>query len=187
MNQRLLDYRPELEFLDEPAGPSLAGGDELTLAARLLELRGGAQLDRFIDAMVRGGGAPAPLAQALKRAARQVLPLHGWAGAPVIDALRRRGQADPIARAAHIFGVELEGLSPEDKEFELAQRFVRFAREAIRLAANAIQPAGVAAALAEAARSHAPGLLHCAAGRMGRWQRQGDRIVVFDWLQFVDG
>lgn len=180
MNQRLLDYRPELEFLEASGGASVAGGDELTLAARLLDLRGGAQLDRFIDAMVQGGGGPAPLADALKRAARQVLPLHGWAGGAVIDALRRRGKSDPIARAARIFGIELEGLSPEDKEFELAQRFVRFAREAIRLAANAIRPAGVAAALAEAARSHAPGLLHCAAGRMGRWQRQGNRIIVYD-------
>lgn len=180
MNQRLLDYRPELEFLEAPGGAGLAGGDELTLAARLLELHGGAQLDRFIDAMVHGGGAPASLAESLKRAARQVLPLHGGPGSPVIESLRRRGKSDPIARAARIFGVELEGLSPEDKEFELAQRFVRFAREAIRLAADASGPAGGAAALAEAARSHAPGLLHCTSGRMGRWQRQGDRIVVYD-------
>jgi hypothetical protein len=180
MNQRLLDYRPELEFLEASSISSLAGGDELTLAARLLELRGGAQLDRFIEAMVRTGGGPAPLADALKRAARQVLPLHGWSGASVIDSLRRRGKSDPIARAARIFGVELEGLSPEDKEFELAQRFVRFAREAIRLAADAFRPAAVAAALAESARSHAPGLLHCEAGRTGHWQRQGDRIIVYD-------
>lgn len=180
MSQRLLDYRPELEFLEASSVSSLAGGDELTLAARLLELRGGAQLDRFIDAMVRTGGGPAPLAEALKRAARQVLPLHGWPGTPVIESLRRRGKSDPIARAARIFGVELEGLSPEDKEFELAQRFVRFARAAIGLAADAMRPAGVAAALAEAARSHAPGLLQCEAGRMGHWQRHGNRIIVFD-------
>ncbi|HJV02552.1 MAG TPA: hypothetical protein VJ752_18605 [Burkholderiaceae bacterium] len=180
MNQRLLDYRPELEFLEVSSGTCAEDGDELTLAARLLELRGATQLDRFIDAMVRKDGGPAPLADALKRAARQVLPLHRWPGAPVIESLRRRGKSDPIARAARIFGVELEGLSPEDKEFELAQRFVRFAREAIRLAADAVRPAGVAAALAEAARSHAPGLLQCEAGRVGRWQRQGDRIVVYD-------
>lgn len=180
MNQRLLDYRPELEFLEAPAGGGQDDGDELTLAARLLELRGEAQLDRFIDAMVRVDGGAAPLADALKRAARQVLPLHGWTGGSMIEALRRRGKHDPVARAAHIFGVELEGLSPEDKEFEVAQRFVRFAREAARLSADANRPAGVAAALAEAARSHAPGLLHCAGGRMGRWRRQGDRIVVYD-------
>ena len=182
MNQRLLAYRPELEFLEERGGASLAGGDDLTLAARLLELQGGAQLDRFIDAMVRADRGPvaAPLAPASTRAARQGLPLHGPAGGPVIDALRHRGKADPVTRAARIFGVGLEGLSPEDKEFELAQRFVRFAREAIRLAADAPTPAGVPAALAQAARSHAPGLLKCEARQMGRWQRQGGRIVVFD-------
>ena len=64
------------------------------------------------------------------RAAKSILPLHR-AGGPLIDALGSGG-AKLCTRAARIFGLELEGLSPDDKEFELAQHFIRFAADAVR-------------------------------------------------------
>ena len=83
-----------------------------------------------------------------------------------------------------IFGLELEGMSGEDQEFEVARRFVR-------LAASAAQKAAAArSAVAAAARRHAPGLLSPSVGgtlstaygggraRWGRWVRRGRKIIV---------
>jgi len=70
-----------------------------------------------------------------------------------------------MAAAAQIFGLELEGLSPEDKEFELTRSFVRLAADAVRHAAAAALPPSVppqaiaSRAATEAARHWAPGLL----------------------------
>jgi hypothetical protein len=95
-------------------------------------------------------------------------------------------------RAAAIFGLELEGLSPEDTEYTLARHFIRLARELIdrTLASGPTGPEVMAdaenrvqAALVQAAREHAPGLLHRAAQQEpagGRWQRSGKRIVVLN-------
>ncbi|MFM9438248.1 hypothetical protein ACFDR9_005351 [Janthinobacterium sp. CG_23.3] len=88
--------------------------------------------------------------------------------------------------------MELEGLSPEDKEFDVARLFVRFAADAADAVAKGAGAAGagnadprvqVQAALTRSARRHAPGLLRSAAdtpARSGRWQRQGNRIIVLN-------
>lgn len=200
MDKRLLDYRPEMEYLPQPrlvAGRG-AGEDELMFAATLLEVAGEDELDGYFDDMItalgRSGriapGTPAgqSLRRALSGAARIVLaPRNGGPaspGAPVrplIEMLGRDGGADLKARAARVFGIELEGMSPEDKEFELARRFVGFAADAIRRA-DAATPgrAGLETALQQAARQHAPGLLRCAARQSGRWRREGSRIIVSD-------
>jgi hypothetical protein len=90
-----------------------------------------------------------------------------------------------------MFGLELEGLSPEDQEFEVARRVVRLAGNAARKAAAApanANPASVAKkAVVKAARAHAPGLIKPTApvikpfmgsGRSGRWVRRGRKIVL---------
>ncbi len=63
--------------------------------------------------------------------------------------------------------MELEGLSPQDQEFEVARRFVRFAGSATKKAVQAPphvppQQAAKKAAIS-AARKHAPGLVKTAA------------------------
>jgi hypothetical protein len=62
-----------------------------------------------------------------------------------------------------LFGLELEGLSPEDQEFETVKAFVRFAGEAVRRAGSVSQRLSphVAAQLAalQSARRLAPGWL----------------------------
>ena len=187
MTSRLLAYRPEMELPDAPAMPSLQQEDELALAARLLELQAPAQFDAFLarqlgatvaGRQVRGTPLEGPLRQLLGNVVAPLLPLHG--GSP--QALRRR--------AAGIFGMELEGLSPEDKEFELARQVVHLV-DAVNTAlaqdsaAGARSPAArVEAALLQVARTVAPGLLRQAAqtpGRDGgRWRREGGHIVVLD-------
>jgi hypothetical protein len=88
--------------------------------------------------------------------------------------------------AGQALGLELEGLSAEDREFETARQFVRFAGEAVKNALDAppaADPAGVAqAAAVEASRIHAPGLLPgqpSSRSRSGRWIRRGGKIVLF--------
>lgn len=57
--------------------------------------------------------------------------------------------------ASEILGVELEGLSPEDQELEVARRIVRLAT----VAADGLTTMPAATAIGAAARRHAPGLI----------------------------
>ncbi|WP_183441881.1 hypothetical protein [Pseudoduganella violacea] len=82
-----------------------------------------------------------------------------YPAAAAVFPLRAR---DAKLKAARLFGLELEGLSPEDKEFELALHFTRFALDTAR---NALAAPGddaaarVRSGLMQSARRHAPGLL----------------------------
>src|SRR5262249_22602589 len=74
--------------------------------------------------------------------------------------------------ASGLFEVELEGVNPQQAEFEIARRYVRFASAAARNASLAPQnqsPRAIAnQAVAAAARRYAPGLLRTARpGRRG--------------------
>jgi len=88
--------------------------------------------------------------------------------------------------AGQALGLELEGLSQEDREFEATKQFVKFAGETVKNALSAppnIDPATAAkAAAAEAARIHAPGLYggatSPAANQSGRWIRHHGKIVL---------
>jgi len=187
MDRRLIDYKPELEFggaAQEAPAPRDEYG-EMSFAARLLEAESPAVLAGVLTDLVAHGGVTAPLAApvvgVLQRAARMVFPLNAT-----------RAPADLKRKAAAIFGMELEGLSPEDKEFELARRFVRLAEATVAEARARVAQEPVRAvqlALQQAARREAPGLLRqrvqtapardtAAAG--GRWQRRGNRIEVLD-------
>lgn len=188
---RLLAYNPELEFM-ESGNASDGGAQELELGADLLEVANEAELDGFLRGLIAAVGRRGPalagsplgdaLVQTLKRAVRPILPIRSGALATAAaDA------PDLKQRAARIFGLELEGLSPEDKEFEVAQHFVRLAADTIRkagAAAGSSSPVDIAqTALAQAARQHAPGLMRHGDGLAplaGRWIRAGSRIVVLD-------
>jgi hypothetical protein len=186
-------------------GPFTAEQEE-ELAAELLAVSSEGELDHFLGKLFRriapiaGKIVRGPVGQQLtgllKSTAKKALPLAGRAiggyfgGAKGGDIGAQAGNL-----AGRIFGLELEGLSYEDQEFQTAQRFVRLAGDAAQKAAQAppqAPPAQAArAALASAARTHAPGLLKPAAGtapaaapgarrrRMsGRWVRRGNRILL---------
>jgi hypothetical protein len=101
----------------------------------------------------------------LKSAAKTALPIAAGAlgtafGGPVGGMIGSQlGSA-----ASNLFELELEGLSNEDKEFEVARAYVRFANNAIRNAARnprrRYYPRQVARnAYLKAARRYAPGFL----------------------------
>ncbi|MFI1994049.1 hypothetical protein [Actinoplanes sp. NPDC020271] len=153
---------------------------ELEAAARLLEVRDEAELDRFLgDLFNRAAGAVktaagaarsfagSPTGQALggivKKATKEALPvigrgIGGWLSPDYAGTGARAGTA-----VGDLLGLELEGLSNEDREFETARALIRFAQDACRKAAQASSgapPREVARqAAASAARQHAPGLL----------------------------
>jgi hypothetical protein len=101
----------------------------------------------------------------LKTAASNALPLAGTAlGGFVGGPLGAQIGGGLASMAGSALGLELEGLSPEDREYEASKQFVKFAGETVKSALQAApnaDPAAVAkAAAAEAARTHAPGLMN---------------------------
>jgi len=195
----------------EQAAPG-ADHRELELATELLEVTNEQELEQFLGDLISSAGRAAsrlidsPTGQALgdvlKDAARKALPVVGKAvgdyvspGGRGADWGQRLGNA-----ASQLFEMELEGLSNEDKEFELARRYVQFARAASRAAAsraaNGAPPRAVArAAASHAARRYAPGLLSVIdptgvglsapvngashAPATGRWVRRGRVVTVY--------
>lgn len=178
--------------------------DETDPASELLDVQSEEELDQFIGNLIRRAGQAvrSPAGRAigglLKRAARQALPGIGAVLGGQLGGAKGAAAGRQMASAAgRMFGLELEGLSGEDQEYEVARRFVRFSDAAARnLAAQpqrARNPSAAArAAFATAARRHAPGLLRpqqpampgasaATAGmrpQSGRWVRRGNKIVV---------
>ena len=178
--------------------------EEMEFAAELLEVTNEQELDQFLGSLIKRGAQAvgkfikSPTGQALggilKGAAKQALPMLGKAagtyfGGPAGGAIG--GQL--ASRAGQLLGLELEGLSHEDQEFEVARQVVRLAGTA---ASNAVAappntpPQSVArTAFASAARQFAPGLLGSGGvgapgaaggtGRSGRWVRRGRKIILY--------
>ncbi|MDO7847527.1 hypothetical protein Q5H92_14250 [Hymenobacter sp. M29] len=150
---------------------------EMELAHELLEVTNEQELNMFLGKLIKGAGkaignfAKSGVGRAiggvLKTVAKKALPIAGGAlgtffGGPLGGMIGNKlGSA-----AGNLFELELEGLSPEDQEFETARAYVRFANSAASRAAalqsqrrGAPASAVVRQALAGAARQHAPGLL----------------------------
>jgi len=189
---------------------AFSDADEMELAAELLATSDEQELDQFIGKLIGHAGEAAgkavkgktgsKLGNFLKGALKKVLPtVAGAAGTLFGGPLGGIAASKLASSAGKAFGLELEGLSPEDQEFEAARRFVRFAGEAAKQAgkvAGAIDDPQEAArkAVITAARKFAPGLLRPAVnpmqsevqaprgdrpGHAGRWIRQGQKIVLF--------
>lgn len=120
------------------------------------------------------------LAQSVKSIVKPLKPFVATAAAPALGAaLTATGVGAPLAPFAaalapgavnalgSMFGLEVEGLSAEDQEFNIASQLVKFAQDATRSVMTA--PPGtppdqaVQRALNSAAQKYAPGLL--SAGR----------------------
>lgn len=177
---------------------------EMELAAELLGVTDEADLDQFLgDLINKVGGAvgkfvKSPVAKTLggvlKGVAKKALPVVGDALGSVVPVVGTAFGTTLGKAASNLFEVELEGMSPEDQEFEVAKRFVQLAEESAKNAALAppsVNPqASAKTALVAAAKKHAPGLLRgdvtpmTAAtvpggpGRSGRWIRRGRKIVL---------
>jgi len=220
MNRLLVEYTPETEAIerdvlesyeiesssDARAGEVFGQNEQMEFAAGLLEISNEAQLDRFIGDLIAKAGhvvgtfVDSPTGQALggilKRAAKQALPVVGRAlGGHLAGTTGAERGAQFALTAGKLFGLELEGLSPEDQEFEAAKGFVRFAGEAVKNTVRA--PAGMSpraaiqSAVIQAGRRYAPGLLRsvsatrstpriaqCVPASSGRWVRRGSNIYI---------
>lgn len=199
MSHPLLEYLPETEALVSAAPETSTGsrrealdeGLEIELASELLEATSRADRGAFLGHLITrtahaaGRALPAPvqarLRELLAMRAGRLFPLGAspaeQAGAPLAGG---RLAAD----AGHVLGLELEGLSPEDQEFEVARSFVRYADDAVRSAVRTATGPAAAATLAwraaeTAARSHAPGLVSTEP-QAGRWIRRGPTLVLLD-------
>jgi hypothetical protein len=196
----------ESEFLGETSELASEGEfgelnelNELELASNFLEIASEQELEQFLGDLIRRAAQTAgtfvrsdtgrALGGILKNAARQALPVVGRAvGNWVSPGAGGKVGARLATCGGQAFGLELEGLSNEDQEFEVARSFVRFANAAARGVVGA--PPGAPAravasrAVAAAARQHAPGLVPALAGtrpasQSGRWVRRGRNIVLF--------
>jgi hypothetical protein len=181
--------------------------ETMELASELLEVSSESELEQFLGDLVAKAGqalgrfAGSPSGQALvgvlKGAAKQVLPTLGSSvGQYFGGATGAKLGAQAADAAARAFGLEMEGMSGEDREFEIARRYINLAGEAVRnLAENpaAGDPRQAAReALIAAAHLHAPGLAHLPArpgptiahdGRgaaEGRWERLGADIILYE-------
>jgi hypothetical protein len=200
-----LERDGQMETSEEIAPESpFTESEEMDLATELLSVTNEAELDQFIGGLIKKAGravgrfVKSPVGRTLggflKSAAKKALPSAGRAigtylGGPAVGA--------QVSRAAsalgNIFGLELEGLSPEDQEFEVARQFVRFAGAAANKAANTppsvSPPVAAKAAVATAAKKHAPGLLKWSSAGLlsrygggshaGRWIRRGHKIILY--------
>jgi hypothetical protein len=203
----LTEYSPQMETFEFPqselAGESESGvfGEalEMELASELLEITNEQELDHFLGNLIKKAGSAvgsfvnSPIGSAiggvLKSAAKKALPIAGGAlGAWVGGPLGAKIGSGLASMAGQALGLELEGLSQEDREFEAARQFVRWAGETSRNALTApstADPVSIAkAAAAQAARLHAPGLVsgptaptpHRA--HSGRWIRRGNNVLL---------
>lgn len=178
--------------------------EETELAAELLSVGSEAELEQFFGDLLKKVGSavgsvikPANvklLTNTLKGLAKKALPQVGSALGSMIGgpAGGRIGGA-LASQAGRAFGLELEGLSTEEAEYETAKHFCRFAADAMK---NFIQKkpgtnpvTATRAALVDAAKRHAPGLVSTLragggahelgqAAQSGRWVRRGNKLIV---------
>ncbi|MBI2906447.1 MAG: hypothetical protein HYX92_02195 [Chloroflexi bacterium] len=170
--------------------------EEAELAAELLEIGTEEELDQFIGKLFKKAGrffksgVGRTLGGALKGIAKRLVPMAGAAlGNILLPGVGGVVGGKLASMAGKAFGLEFEGMSAEDQEYEVARRFVRLAGAAAQNAAaappNAPPQAVAQRAIAAAARQHAPGLVARASqqvrqfrGQRGAWVRHGRTIVL---------
>lgn len=208
-----MEMEGEEEFYGETYGESpFSEAEEMELAAELLSISSEQELDQFIGKLIKkAGGAigkfvKSPIGKQLggiiKGAAKTALPLLGSAaGNFLLPGVGGMMGGKLASAAGSMLGLELEGLSHEDQEFEIARQLVRFGGSAVSNAADseASAPPQQAAqtAAVNAARQYAPGLLNqnantaagqqqqssrgrcgCKRKQSGRWVRSGNKIII---------
>jgi hypothetical protein len=190
----------------------------MELAAELLEARDDQELEEFFGKLLKraaraagqfaksslGSSVLPALMPVLKRVAKTALPaLATGVGNFLMPGVGGAIGERVASTAGQMLGLELEGMSPQDQEFEVAKRVVQLSDTAAReaLASGTSGPPAVVArdAVLAAASRHAPGLLGGRVGprfygrrghahrwrggyagrpQSGRWVRRGSRIIL---------
>lgn len=190
------EYEDEDEYEyegDYESGSPLSDSEEMELAADLLEVMDEDELEQFLGKLFKKvsrrvrKAIPSSIRRKvgshLKTFARHGLGIAGTAVGGPIGGLLASG-------AGRALGLEMEGLSPEDQEYEVARRFTRLAAEAAAQAANtapgASPEAAARRAISAAIQKNAPGMIRPgmtarrrpAKGRRGTWVRRGNTIIL---------
>jgi uncharacterized protein (DUF697 family) len=190
-------YRNEFEF-EHPFNEA----DEMELAAELLTVGNEFELDQFLGRLIKRAGRSigkavrSPLGKQLgawlRAAAKKALPTIAGAAGGLVGGPAGAALSSSLAgKASQLFGLELEGLSGEDQEFEVARRFVRFAGSAVQNAdtdaEHGMEGEVARSAVVAAAQRHAPGFVRSTSPRdhrsgrraqSGRWIRRHGRIIL---------
>jgi hypothetical protein len=179
------DFEFDLTSEQGEAGEAESEADiqEMEMASSLMEINNEQDFEQFLGDLISkasstiGDIAHSPVGQALggilKSAAKQALPIAGQALGTYIGGPAGGQLGSQLAtQAGQIFGLEVEGLSHEDRDFEVNRQFVKFGGEAARRAAHEARRHGGAgnvsvpaaqqiakSAAIEAAKQFAPGLL----------------------------
>lgn len=203
-DRTLMEFQPESdEFMEEEVwgeGELVFSEEEIEqLASELLAVSNEGELDHFLGGLIKKAGRAVgkfvkspvgrQLGGLLKGFAKKALPIAGSALGNLIAPGIGGAIGGKLASAAgSAFGLETEGLSEEDQQFEIAKQFVRLAGDATKTAVSApaaANPMAVARqAMARAVQRHAPGYgsgpAPAASGQQsGRWVRRGNRIVLY--------
>jgi uncharacterized protein (DUF697 family) len=201
LDRTQLEMRDDgLEFAEEgefAAASPFSEAEEVALATELLGVTSEEELDQFLGKLFRRvgrtlGKVVRPFGGILKSVAKKALPFVGGALGSLIP-VPGVGTAVGTAlgsAASKLFELEVDGLSEEEQEFEVARRFVRLAgatANSLAQAGPAATPAAARNAVIAAARQHAPGLVGmltgagavpAAGGGSGRWIRRGRHIIL---------
>jgi hypothetical protein len=172
--------------------------EEYELAMELLSVSSEEELDLFLGNLVKGawkglkkvgsavGRIAKPLSGVLRGVAKAALPFVGGAlgsfiPIPGVGTMIGRAVGQAVSSALE---AEVAGLEGEMRDLEMARRFVRMAGSAAQQMAQRAEAPDLQAtardAVLAAARRHLP-QMRSAGGpaARGRWQRRGDRIVLF--------
>ncbi len=162
--------------------------EEVALAAELLSVSNEAELEQFLGKLWSGvkkvagtvGTLAKPFTGVLRSVAKQALPFVGGALGSMIP-IPGVGTALGTALGSAVSSaleMEFEGLELEDREFEMARRFVRIAGTAAQQAVDGAAPAELEAAVAAAAQQHLPHFRGTGQHLGGRWTRRGSVLVL---------
>lgn len=195
------DYDDEMDY-DGGVSSPLTEEEEAELAYELLSVQDEGELDEFLGKLIGRVKrkvrkyVPKSVRSLARRGLKRLAPIAGrtagtFFGGPVGGRLGGRlGKY-----ASKFFELDLEGLSPEDQEFETAKQYVKFgsaaAKEAIKNAGKMSPEKATKLAFQKAARKHAPGLLKMKPSRhrgrgarggrrqkSGTWYRRGNRVIL---------
>lgn len=199
----------EMEFLTDQEG-EMGDSMEMEIAGELLSVSNDQELDQFLGSLARRAGravvsfAKSPAGNmikgALKKIAKKALPIAGKAIGGYFGGSAGSAIGGKLGTmATKLFELELEGLSPEDQEFEVSKAYVRFANDALRKGAmaakrnpNARPSQIVKTALKQSASVYAPGLLTSSSSmggrqsrgpiraRKGTWVRKGRALILYE-------
>jgi len=202
-----MGYEEESSYEEEWEWENAIMGEnnEYELAAELLSLSNEAELDQFLGKIINQVGrglsqfAKSDLGKnligGLKSVAKKGLPILGKVAGTFLGGPAGAMIGSKLgSMASNLFEIQGEGMSHEDLEFEMARRYVRFAKAA---AQNTVSQANTPApskqivtqAIKQSASQHIPGLMKSQGidisqlGKMGNaqsgtWTRQGNRIIL---------